>query len=50
VGSANFTLANEQTSQIGVITAPSDVRPSATGTPVAVIFDADGSVIDALFE
>jgi len=49
VGSANFTLANEQTSQIGVITAPSDVRPSATGTPVAVIFDADGSVIDALF-
>ena len=27
---------------------PSDVTPSATTTPVAVIFDTDGSVIDAL--
>ncbi len=28
--------------------SPSDVTPSATTTPVAVIFDTDGSVIDAL--
>jgi hypothetical protein len=32
----------------GFFAAPSDVTPSATGTPVAVIFDSDGSVIDAL--
>ena len=28
--------------------APSDVTPYATGTPIAVIFDSDGSVINAL--
>jgi hypothetical protein len=33
----------------GVITAPADVTPSATSYPVGVIFDADGSVIDAFF-
>src|ERR1700678_894395 len=32
----------------GFFAAPSDVTPGATGTPVAVIFDSDGSVIDAL--
>ena len=32
----------------GVITAPADVTPSATNYPVGVIYDADGSVIDAL--
>ena len=32
----------------GFLAAPSDVTPSATGTPVAIIFDSDGSVIDAL--
>ena len=31
------------------ITAPRDVTPSAAGYPVGVIFDEDGSVIDALF-
>jgi hypothetical protein len=31
------------------IIAPSDVTPSATSYPVAVIFDADGSVIDAIY-
>ena len=31
------------------ITAPSDVTPSATSYPVAVIFDADGSVINAIY-
>ncbi len=33
----------------GTITAPADVTPGATGTPVGVIFDADGSVIDAIY-
>jgi hypothetical protein len=28
--------------------APADVTPAATGTPIAVIFDADGSVLNAL--
>lgn len=32
----------------GVLAAPNDVIPSAAGTPVAVIFDFDGAVIDAL--
>ncbi len=33
----------------GVITAPADVAPSATNYPLAVLYDADGSVIDAIF-
>jgi hypothetical protein len=32
-----------------VITAPADVTPSAANYPLAVIYDADGSVIDAVF-
>ena len=28
--------------------APGDVTPYSTGTPIAVVFDSDGSVIDAL--
>ena len=36
-------------STTGQITQPADVTSSATGYPVAVIYDADGSVIDALF-
>lgn len=32
----------------GTLAAPSDVTPAATATPVAVIFDSDGAVIDAL--
>ena len=32
----------------GVITVPSDVRPSATNFPVAIVYDADGSVTNAL--
>ena len=49
VSGTNFTVTNEQTSQQGQITQPADVTPGATGTPLGVIFDADGSVIDALF-
>ncbi|MGD0910647.1 MAG: IPT/TIG domain-containing protein [Terracidiphilus sp.] len=33
----------------GQITAPADVTPSATSYALGVIYDADGSVIDALF-
>ncbi|MGA9528006.1 MAG: Ig-like domain-containing protein [Terriglobales bacterium] len=32
----------------GVVTAPSDVTPSATGTPLGIIYDYDGTVTDAL--
>jgi len=33
----------------GTIAQPADVTPSATNYPVGVIYDADGSVIDAIF-
>jgi hypothetical protein len=33
----------------GQITQPADVTPAATNYPLAVIYDADGSVIDAVF-
>ena len=33
----------------GVLTMPADIRPTATNKPVAVVFDADGSVINAFF-
>ena len=33
----------------GQIAQPSDVTPMATSYPLAVIYDADGSVIDAIF-
>ncbi len=33
----------------GIFAAPADVTPSATGYPLAIVFDADGSVIDGLF-
>ncbi len=43
VNGSNIVAAN------GQISEPADVAPSATGEPVGVIYDADGSVIDALF-
>lgn len=43
VNGSNITAANQ------VITAPSDVTSTATSYPLGVIFDADGSVIDAIF-
>jgi hypothetical protein len=43
VSSANIVAGNQ------VITQPADVTPSATSYPLGVIYDADGSVIDALF-
>ena len=32
----------------GVITAPTDVTPQATGTPLGIIYDYDGTVTDAI--
>ncbi|HKT88070.1 MAG TPA: Ig-like domain-containing protein [Candidatus Sulfotelmatobacter sp.] len=32
----------------GSISMPADIQPTATGTPVGVVYDADGSVTDAL--
>jgi len=32
----------------GTITAPADITPSATSTPVGVVYDYDGTVTDAL--
>ena len=43
VSGANITVNN------GVLTAPGDVTASATNYPLAVIFDADGTVIDGLY-
>ena len=43
VSSGNVVAGNR------TIARPSDVSPSATIYPVAIIFDADGSVIDAVF-
>ena len=43
VNGANIAAAN------GTITAPADVTPSATTYPLGVIYDADGSVTDAIF-
>jgi hypothetical protein len=32
----------------GVITAPADITSSATGTPLGIVYDYDGTVTDAL--
>jgi hypothetical protein len=32
----------------GSITMPADILPTATGTPVGIVYDADGTVTDAL--
>ncbi len=41
--------SNIQVDTSGQITAPADVTSSSTGSPVAVIYDYDGSVINAVF-
>src|SRR5579875_1931843 len=33
----------------GGATLPADIQPTATATPVGVVYDADGAVIDALY-
>jgi hypothetical protein len=42
VSGANVTLIN------GTLSLPPDILPSATANPVAIVYDADGSVTDAL--
>ena len=49
VSGTSFAVTNQQTSQLGLIAQPADVTPAATGFPLGVIFDADGSVIEAVF-
>jgi hypothetical protein len=50
-GSLNedVNAANILVNQSGQIVAPSDVTPSASNDPVAVLFDYDGAVIDAIY-
>jgi len=43
VNGTNITVDSD-----GTITAPADITPSATGTPVGIVYDYDGSVTDAL--
>jgi len=45
----DVSAANIQANSSGQITAPADVAPSATNYPLAVIFDADGTVINVIF-
>ena len=47
-GSNIATTPGPNTAQ-AILTAPADVTPSATSFPVAVIFDADGSIINAIY-
>jgi hypothetical protein len=42
VNGAIFTTIN------GTITGPADITPSATSTPIGIVYDEDGSVTDAL--
>jgi len=41
--------ADIQVNSSGQILAPADITPAATNYPVAVIYDADGSVINTIF-
>jgi hypothetical protein len=43
VNGSNITVDSN-----GVITGPADITPSATGTPVGIVYDYDGTVTDAL--
>jgi hypothetical protein len=40
--------SNIQTDGLGNITAPADIIPSATSTPLGIVYDYDGTVTDAL--
>ncbi len=40
--------ANIAVDSNGIVTAPADITPSATQTPVGIVYDFDGSVTDAL--
>jgi len=43
----NVDGSNVYVNANGTITMPADIQPSATGTPVGVVYDYDGSVTDA---
>jgi len=43
VNGSNVTLNAD-----GTISMPLDIQPTATGTPIAVVYDSDGTVTDAL--
>ncbi len=51
MGSLNEDVngSNIQVNSSGQIAAPADVTPSATNYPIGIIYDADGSLIDAVF-
>jgi len=40
--------ANVYRNSDGTLTMPADIMPTATGTPVGVVYDVDGTVTDAL--
>ena len=40
--------SNIEVNSNGIVTAPADITPSATQTPVGIVYDFDGSVTDAL--
>jgi hypothetical protein len=44
----NVSGANVYVNPDGTITMPADIEPTATGTPVGVVYDEDGTVTDAL--
>lgn len=44
----NVSGSNVYVNENGTITMPADIQPSATSTPVGVVYDYDGSVTDAL--
>jgi hypothetical protein len=46
VNGSNIVVASEGSGE--VITAPADIIPSATSTPVGIVYDYDGTVTDAL--
>ena len=41
--------SNVEVNALGQFAAPADVTPAATNDPLAVIYDADGSVINAIY-
>jgi hypothetical protein len=45
----NVTGANVQVNSAGYFSSPSDITPSATSYPLAIIYDYDGAVIDAVY-
>ena len=44
----NVSGTNVYVNPDGTITMPADIEPSATGTPLGVVYDEDGTVTDAL--